>query len=113
MVDHYRFRALREEMIWNHLVAGLADVTLSERLQMDPNLTLQRAIESARNAELVKRQQGTIRSIVKSYEIEAMRSETSGSSKDKGCPVPMRRGLEVIRGASVQLTTVVVLKVAI
>ena len=53
---------------------------------MDPNLTLQRAIESARNSELVKREQGTIRSIIKSYEIEAVRRETSRSSKDKGCP---------------------------
>ena len=41
LVEHCRFGESKEEMI--------QDVTLSERLQMDPNLTLQRAIESARN----------------------------------------------------------------
>ena len=48
-------------MIRDRLVVGLADVALSECLQMDPDLTLQRAVEKARNSELVKKQQGTIR----------------------------------------------------
>ena len=56
LVEHCRFEALKEELIRDRLVVGLANVTLSERLQMDLNLTLQRAIESARNSELVKRQ---------------------------------------------------------
>ena len=86
LAEHSRFQTLKEEMLWDCLVVGLADVALSERLQMDPNLTLQRDIESARNSELVKRQQGTIKSTVKSYEIEAVSRETSRSSIDKGCP---------------------------
>ena len=81
-----RFIALKEEMIRDPLVVGLADVDLSERLQMDPNLTLQRAIKSAKNWELVKRQQGTIKSTVKSYEIKAVRREISRLFKYKGCP---------------------------
>ena len=55
LVEHCRFGALKKK-IRDRLVVGLADVTLSEQLQMDPNLTLQRVIESARNSELVKRQ---------------------------------------------------------
>ena len=43
----------KEEMILNRLVVGLMDVALSERLQMDPNLTLQKTIGSARNLELL------------------------------------------------------------
>ena len=73
-------------MIRDCLVVDLADVTLSKRLQMDTNLKLQRAIESARNSELVKRQQGTIRNTVKSYEIKVVRRKTSRSSKYKDCP---------------------------
>ena len=41
-------------LIRDRLVMDLADVALSKRLPMDPNLTLQRAIESARNSQLVK-----------------------------------------------------------
>ena len=40
-------------LIRDRLVMDLADVALSKRLPMDPNLTLQRAIESARNSQLV------------------------------------------------------------
>ena len=73
-------------MIRNLLVVGLTDLTLCERLRMNSNLTLQRAIESARNSVRVKRQQGTIRSTVKNYEIEAVRRETIRLFKDTGCP---------------------------
>ena len=65
---------------------GLLHVAVFERWQTDLNLTLQSAIESARNSELMKRQQGTIRSSVKSYDTKAVRRETSRLSKDKGCP---------------------------
>ena len=85
LVQHCRFGALKEEIIRDRLVMALADVSLFERLQMAPNLTLQRAIESARNSEVVKRQRGTIRNTAKSYEIKTVRCETSHSSKDKGC----------------------------
>ena len=97
-------------MIRGRLIVGLADMTLSEQLQMDPNLTLQRAIASARNSELMKRQQGTIRSAVKSYEIEAVRRETSRSSKNKDCPYC--GVVELMSKADPKLTTVVVLNVA-
>ena len=72
LVEHCNFRALKEEMIRDRLVVGLADVALSERLQMDPDLTLQRAVEKARNSELVKKQQGTIRNADKNIHIEAV-----------------------------------------
>ena len=65
LVEHCRFGALKEKMIRDCLVVCLVHLALYKRLQMDPNLTLQRAIESARNLELEKRQQGTIGSTVK------------------------------------------------
>ena len=69
MVEHCRFGGLKEEIIRDHLFVNLADVALSERLKMDPNLTLQRAVESARDSDLVKRQQGIIR-LVGYYALE-------------------------------------------
>ena len=110
LVEHYRFGSLKEKMIRNCLVVGHADVTLSKRLQMDPNLTLQRAIESARNSELVKRQQGKIRNTVKSYEIKALIRETNRASEDKCCP--WWGFIELTRGTGARLITVVVLNVA-
>ena len=48
-------------MIRDRLVVGLKDVKLSEKLQMDPNLTLKRATDLARRSEIVKKQQDVIR----------------------------------------------------
>ena len=41
-------------MIRNRLVVGLGDSKLSEKLQLDPELTLEKAITQVRQAETVK-----------------------------------------------------------
>ena len=51
------YRALREELIRDRLVVGIRDVKLSERLQMDPNLTLQKAKKMVRQVGAVQEQQ--------------------------------------------------------
>ena len=48
MSEHCEFGALREELIRDRIVVGLQDVKLSEKLQMDSSLTLQTAINKAR-----------------------------------------------------------------
>lgn len=48
-------------MIRDRLVIGLADMLLSEQMQLDEDLALERAIEMARQSEEVKRQQITLR----------------------------------------------------
>ena len=60
--EHCEFGALREELIRECIVVGLQDVKLSEKLQMDSSLTLQTAINKARQNELVKKQQEILRS---------------------------------------------------
>ena len=77
---------------------------------MDPNLTWQRAIKSAKNSVLVKKQQSTIKRTVKSYEIEVVRRETSRSFKDKDCPCCVF--IELMKEAGAQLTIVTVLNIA-
>ena len=60
--EHCEFGALREELIRDRIVVGLQDVKLSEKLQMDSSLTLQTAINKARQNESVKKQQEILRS---------------------------------------------------
>lgn len=44
-------------MVRGRLLVGLRDKRLSEQLQMDPELTLQKAVTKAKQSEMVKKQQ--------------------------------------------------------
>ena len=48
---------LKDEMIRDRLVVGIRDCSLSERLQMDPDLTLEKAKQIVRQREAVQKQQ--------------------------------------------------------
>ena len=61
LAEHCEYQALRDEMIRDRIVVGLKDSKLSEKLQMDPDLTLKKAVLLSRQSELVKKQQETIR----------------------------------------------------
>ena len=52
---------LRRNQSKDRIVVDLQDRALSERLQLDPELTLEKAITFARNAEMVKVQQKVLR----------------------------------------------------
>ena len=47
LVEHCNYRDLHDEMIRYQIVVGLQDSHLSERLQTDPELTLDKAIMMA------------------------------------------------------------------
>ena len=72
-------------MIRDRIVVGILDQPLSERLQLDPSLTLKKAIDLARNAETVKIQQKVLREPEKESCIEAkvgvILSSTQGKAK--------------------------------
>ncbi|XP_045072080.1 zinc finger protein 585A-like isoform X2 [Coregonus clupeaformis] len=55
--EHCSYGALLSEMIRDRLVAGLRDRRLSKQLQMDPELTLDKAVARIRQTELVEKQQ--------------------------------------------------------
>ena len=61
LIEHCDYGALKDEMIWDKIVVGLADEQLSEKLQLDPNLTLKRAVDQARQKEAVRKQQAVVR----------------------------------------------------
>ena len=62
LAEHCGYTNLHDEMIRDRLVVGLQDASLSEKLQLDPDLTLDKAVYKVRQNEAVKKQQKVIRS---------------------------------------------------
>lgn len=61
LAENCNYGALHDELIRDRLVVGLRDTSLAERLQMDKDLTLEKAVNQARQSEVIKRQQTDIR----------------------------------------------------
>ena len=55
------FGDLKNELIRDRIVVGIRDASLSERLQMDPELTLEKAKTLVRQREAVREQQQTLK----------------------------------------------------
>ncbi|XP_034075852.1 uncharacterized protein K02A2.6-like [Gymnodraco acuticeps] len=61
LAEHCSYGVLHDELIRDRLVVGLTEKRLSERMQLDSDLTLGKAITMARQSEEVKRQQSSLR----------------------------------------------------
>ena len=61
LAEHCNYGNLHNEMIRDRVVVGIRDVRLSERLQLDAKLTLETAVQQARQAEVIKSQQPALR----------------------------------------------------
>jgi hypothetical protein len=61
LAEHCGYGLLHDEMIRDRIVVGILDSRLSEKLQLDADLTLGRAITEARQAETIKQQQPFVR----------------------------------------------------
>ena len=57
LAEHCNFGTLTDETIQGRIVVGLVDAKLSETLQLNPELTLPKAINQVRQSEAVKKQQ--------------------------------------------------------
>lgn len=62
LAEHCNFGILKNELIRDRIVVGIIDQKLSEKMQLDPSLTLEKACDIARQSESVKKQQGILRS---------------------------------------------------
>ena len=60
LVEFCEYGDLHDQLIRDRIVVGLRDKKLSEQLQMDPKLTLEKAVTCARQSEAVKQQQSTL-----------------------------------------------------
>ena len=81
LIEHCDYGALKDEMIRDKIVVGLVDEQLSEKLQLDPNLTLKRAVDQARQKKAVRKQQAVVRCNhpVVTTNVDAMRSKPKSS----------------------------------
>ncbi|KAL3212629.1 hypothetical protein MRX96_008038 [Rhipicephalus microplus] len=72
-----------EEWKWwfTRLVVGLADAQLSEKLQLNAELTLEATVTTARNSEAIKMQQKDLRP---QQQVPAAVDTMRGCSKSKG-----------------------------
>ena len=61
LAEHCNYGALHDEMIRDKIVVGIRDASLSEKLQLDADLTLTTAVAKVRQAEAVKKQQPLLR----------------------------------------------------
>ena len=59
--EHCGYEGLRNEMIRDRIVVGIRDANLSMKLQMIPDLDLEKAVAAARKSEAVRQQQGVVR----------------------------------------------------
>ena len=61
LAENCSYGQLHEEMIRDQLLVGLRDMQVSMKLQLDPELTLKRAVTAACQSEAVKHQQSVVR----------------------------------------------------
>ena len=60
LVEDCEYRVRKNQMVWDCLVVGLHDLALSQWLQMDPDLTLEKAKTLSCQRESVREQQGLL-----------------------------------------------------
>ena len=53
LAEHCSYGELRDEMIRDRIVVGLFDTSLSEKMQLDPELTLSKAVAMACQTEAI------------------------------------------------------------
>ena len=79
LAEHCGYGALHNEMIRDRIVVGLQDAALSEKLQMDKDLTLDKAVASARQREAVKKQQAVVRGEDGHPHVDTVRAKKKGN----------------------------------
>ena len=75
LVQHCDYGGMKDEMIRDRLVVGICDSSLSEKLQLDPALTLEKAKKAIRQSEAVHEQQKMLKGNSKptaEYDLDAM-----------------------------------------
>lgn len=56
LVEHCEYRAMKDELLRDRIMVGITDKKLSDHLQVDPDLTLEKAKRLVRQREAVKEQ---------------------------------------------------------
>ena len=90
LAEHCSYGDLHDEMICDRIMVGLRDASVAQKLQMDRELTLDRAVSLARQSEVVKMQQSIVRppAIDDSVSIEAIKSNRQTHHKKPQKSIP-------------------------
>nr|XP_055068361.1 uncharacterized protein LOC129450004 [Misgurnus anguillicaudatus] len=92
LAEHCNYGELQKELIRGRLVVGLRNVSLSEKLQLDKDLTLETAITKTRQFEEVRRQQCDLRGenggASKCSNVDAVHAENDKKPKFPSKPRP-------------------------
>lgn len=72
LAEHCGYGPLHDEMIRDRIVVGILDAKMSEKMQLDPDLTLEKAVTQTRQSETAKQQQPTIRGADQETPIDAV-----------------------------------------
>ena len=76
LVEHCQYGDLANEMIRDRIVAGVRDAYLPEKMQLDAELTLEKAVALAQQTEVIRQQQIVARGITRDKgKIDAVKSE--------------------------------------
>ena len=82
-------------MIRDRIIVGIQDISLSEKLQLEPNLTLETAVTAVRQREAVKKQQSTVRSQAAStpaVSVDALQQKPPHTKRSTSGRQPRRQG---------------------
>ena len=88
LAEHCNYAGLHDEMIRDRIVVGICDSKLSEKLQLDPDLTLDKAVAQVRQAEAVKQQQPVIRGDATYAPVGAVHKASGNSGRKMRVPTP-------------------------
>ena len=88
LAEHCNYGALHDEMIRDRIVVGISNIKLSEKLQLDNDLTLEKAVTQARQAEIVKRQQPLVRGEQGATLVGGVQKARDTRGKSSGKPIP-------------------------
>ena len=83
------YGGLTNEIIRDRIIVGIRDDSMAERLQIDPEITLDKAISIARQGEMLKKQQPTVR--IQQHEavsVENVNAKKRPHTKRSSNPVP-------------------------
>jgi len=74
LAENCAYGDLKDELICNHLVVGIINNILSERLQMDSGLTLAKAMTAVRQREAVRSQQSILQNSTAADQLDSVKS---------------------------------------
>ena len=100
LIETCKYRDLTDEMLRDGLVVGIHDSATSQKLQIDPELTLEKAMKTVRQNAAVKEQQGQLKQLkegskgnpITIEEVRTGRPQMGRASRSRDKSIRYRKG---------------------